>query len=81
VVQGVEALIRWYHPERGYIFPDVFIPLAERTGQIVNIGQWVLETACLDIAKWNKAHDSQLTVSVNISPLQFGRAGDQFLNY
>jgi diguanylate cyclase (GGDEF)-like protein/PAS domain S-box-containing protein len=75
VVQGVEALIRWYHPERGYIFPDVFIPLAERTGQIVNIGQWVLETACLDIAKWNKAHDSQLTVSVNISPLQFGRAG------
>ena len=75
MVQGVEALIRWYHPERGYIFPDVFIPLAERTGQIVNIGQWVLETACLDIAKWNKAHDSQLTVSVNISPLQFGRAG------
>jgi len=74
-VKGVEALIRWYHPERGYIFPDVFIPLAERTGQIVAIGQWVLEKACLDMAEWNKTHGTHLTVSVNISPLQFGRMG------
>jgi diguanylate cyclase (GGDEF)-like protein/PAS domain S-box-containing protein len=74
-VKGVEALIRWYHPERGYIFPDVFIPLAERTGQIVAIGQWVLEKACLDMAEWNKKHGTHLTVSVNISPLQFGRTG------
>lgn len=75
VIKGVEALIRWHHPERGYIFPDVFIPLAERTGQIVAIGQWVLEKACLDIAEWNKRHHTPLTVSVNISPLQFGRTG------
>lgn len=75
VVKGVEALIRWFHPQRGYIFPDVFIPLAERTGQIVAIGQWVLEKACIDMAEWNKIHNSHLTVSVNISPLQFGRAG------
>ncbi|WP_425917650.1 bifunctional diguanylate cyclase/phosphodiesterase [Acinetobacter sp. TSRC1-2] len=74
-VKGVEALVRWCHPERGYIFPDVFIPLAERTGQIVAIGQWVLEKACLDIAEWNKQHNTHLTVSVNISPLQFGRTG------
>lgn len=75
MVKGVEALIRWYHPQRGYIFPDVFIPLAERTGQIVAIGRWVLEKACVDMAEWNKVHGSYLTVSVNISPLQFGRTG------
>ncbi|MGE8564287.1 MAG: EAL domain-containing protein [Acinetobacter bohemicus] len=74
-VKGVEALIRWYHPQRGYIFPDVFIPLAERTGQIVVIGQWVLEKACTDISEWNRKHNSDLTVSVNISPLQFCRTG------
>lgn len=71
----MEALIRWYHPQRGYIFPDVFIPLAERTGQIVVIGQWVLEKACTDISEWNRKHNSDLTVSVNISPLQFCRTG------
>lgn len=75
LVKGVEALIRWFHPERGYIFPDVFIPLAERTGQIIAIGQWVLKKACRDIAEWNRTHQSQLTVSVNISPLQFRRTG------
>ena len=81
-VKGVEALVRWCHPERGYIFPDVFIPLAEKTGQIVAIGQWVLEKACLDIAEWNRQHNTQLTVSVNISPLQFGRTGFlEGLNY
>ena len=74
-VKGVEALIRWYHPKRGLIFPDIFIPLAEKTGQIVDIGQWVLEKACLDIAAWNKQHKCHLTVSVNISPLQFRRSG------
>jgi diguanylate cyclase (GGDEF)-like protein/PAS domain S-box-containing protein len=74
-IKGVEALIRWYHPQRGLIFPDVFIPLAEKTGQIVGIGQWVLEKACLDMAEWNKQHNRDLTVSVNISPLQFRRTG------
>ncbi|WP_455597969.1 bifunctional diguanylate cyclase/phosphodiesterase [Acinetobacter pecorum] len=74
-VTGVEALIRWCHPQQGYISPAIFIPLAERTGQIISVGQWVLEKACLDIAHWNKKHNSQITVSVNISPLQFRRAG------
>ena len=75
LVTGVEALIRWCHPQQGYISPAIFIPLAERTGQIISVGQWVLEKACLDIAEWNKTHNSQITVSVNISPLQFRRAG------
>lgn len=75
LVTGVEALIRWCHPQQGYISPAIFIPLAERTGQIISVGQWVLEKACLDIADWNKTHNSQITVSVNISPLQFRRAG------
>ena len=74
-VTGVEALIRWCHPQQGYISPAIFIPLAERTGQIISVGQWVLEKACLDIAHWNKKHNSQITVPVNISPLQFRRAG------
>lgn len=74
-VTGVEALIRWQHPQQGYISPAVFIPLAERTGQIIGVGQWVLEKACVDIAAWNKQHNRQITVSVNISPLQFRRAG------
>lgn len=75
LVTGVEALIRWCHPQQGYISPAIFIPLAERTGQIISVGQWVLEKACTDIAAWNKQHNSQITVSVNISPLQFRRAG------
>jgi len=75
LVTGVEALIRWCHPQQGYISPAIFIPLAERTGQIISVGQWVLEKACVDIAEWNKTHNSQITVSVNISPLQFRRAG------
>ena len=74
-VTGVEALIRWQHPQQGYISPAVFIPLAEQTGQIIGVGQWVLEKACVDIAAWNKQHNRQITVSVNISPLQFRRAG------
>lgn len=73
-VKGVEALIRWHHPQQGYIFPDVFIPLAERTGQIILISQWVLKKACIDIATFNRLNRSRISVSVNISPLQFGRA-------
>jgi len=74
-VKSVEALIRWKHPQRGLISPADFIPFAEKTGQIVVIGQWVLQQACQDIVEWNKKNDASLSVAVNLSPLQFKRTG------
>lgn len=65
-ITGVEVLIRWQHPIRGVIEPDEFISLAEETGLIVPIGEWVLRTACSQAAKWN-----DLTLAVNVSPVQF----------
>lgn len=67
---GVEALIRWNHPEQGWIPPDRFIPLAEETGLILPIGEWVLTTACRQALAW-----PSLKVAVNVSPVQF-RRGD-----
>jgi EAL domain-containing protein (putative c-di-GMP-specific phosphodiesterase class I) len=64
---GFEALLRWHHPERGLVSPEDFIPLAEETGLIVPIGEWVLRQACKDAANW----PSQIRVAVNLSPLQF----------
>ena len=64
---GAEALIRWHHPERGLVSPADFIPLAEETGLIGPLGEWVLRTACTDALAW-PAH---LTVAVNLSPVQF----------
>lgn len=74
-LKGVEALIRWQHPVKGLVPPGMFIPLAEQTGQIVAIGQWVLQQACSDFASWNKGRQLPIPVSVNISPLQFRRFG------
>ena len=74
-LKSVEALIRWQHPEKGIISPADFIPFAERTGQIVVIGQWVLQQACLDMVDWNNKHGTHLSVAVNLSPLQFRRSG------
>ena len=68
---GVEALIRWGHPTLGLIFPDDFIPLAEETGLIVQIGEWVLETACFEISKIQKVMGADFSVSVNLSARQF----------
>jgi diguanylate cyclase (GGDEF)-like protein/PAS domain S-box-containing protein len=66
-ITSCEALIRWHHPERGMIPPLEFIPVAEETGLIVPIGEWVLRQACAEAARWPK----QITIAVNLSPAQF----------
>ncbi|MBI3481205.1 MAG: EAL domain-containing protein [Nitrosomonadales bacterium] len=69
---GAEALIRWIHPERGFVPPAKFVPLAEETGLILSIGQWVLETACAQIKSWQRdAHTRDLVLAVNVSAKQF----------
>jgi diguanylate cyclase (GGDEF)-like protein len=71
-IVGVEALLRWQHPERGLIGPAEFLELAERTGAIIPIGEWVLIEACTTVAGWNRQRppDDQLGLSVNLSPRQ-----------
>ncbi len=73
LVVGMEALVRWEHPRRGLIGPDRFIPLAEETGLILEIGPWVLEQACRDARRWQEQHlgTRPLVVSVNLSPREF----------
>lgn len=69
---GAEALIRWHHPERGLILPLAFIALAEETGLIMPLGQWVLETACKQLKIWQSKQQSQnFTLSINVSAKQF----------
>lgn len=74
-IRGLEALIRWHHPEKGMISPGVFIPLAEQTGQIIPLGRWILQRACQDAAILYAAGRRVVPVAVNISSLQFRRAG------
>lgn len=69
-VVGAEALLRWYHPTRGLIPPTVFIPLAEGSGIIREIGKWVLRTACLQMAHWNDNPDFSIHIAVNFSIYQ-----------
>jgi diguanylate cyclase (GGDEF)-like protein len=66
-IVGCEALLRWHHPRRGLVLPAEFIPLAEETGLIVPLGEWVLRTACAEAAKW----PDDLKIAVNLSPAQF----------
>ncbi|GGL19805.1 putative bifunctional diguanylate cyclase/phosphodiesterase [Mangrovihabitans endophyticus] len=74
---GMEALLRWRHPEHGLISPDVFIPLAERNGYIVEVGRWVLERACEQAAAWQTAYgqNAPAKVSINISARQLAEPG------
>lgn len=69
---GAEALVRWIHPRRGMVSPAQFIPVAEESGLILEIGAWVLDTACRQLAEWqNNALNNKLTIAVNVSAQQF----------
>ena len=67
---GVEALIRWQHPTRGLLAPVEFMDVAEQSGLIVQIGEWVLRTACAQAQAWNKALERPLKMAINLSPSQ-----------
>lgn len=69
-VVGVEALLRWHHPERGLVPPDLFIPLAEQNGSIIEIGEWVLDQACRQLRIWHDSGMSDLRMAVNLSTVQ-----------
>ncbi|PHX40622.1 diguanylate cyclase [Pseudomonas sp. NZIPFR-PS5] len=69
-VVGVEALIRWIHPEHGFVPPDLFIPLAEQNGTIIAIGEWVLDQACKQLREWHDQGFSDLRMAVNLSTVQ-----------
>ncbi|WP_249742180.1 sensor domain-containing protein [Thalassospira tepidiphila] len=73
---GMEALVRWFNPSRGQVSPVDFIPVAERMGIIADIGKWVLKRACEQTKAWRDAGFGELTISVNLSPLELARHED-----
>ena len=78
LIVGVEALVRWHHPEKGFISPMDFIPLAEETGQILELGHWVLHEACRQAQQWQQQGLPPISMSVNLSTLQIH--ADDFLH-
>jgi EAL domain-containing protein (putative c-di-GMP-specific phosphodiesterase class I) len=76
-IEGVEALVRWEHPERGFMLPDEFIPIAEETGLIIPLGEWVMKEACRQAKEWRERYPSEppLVVCVNISAAQVRHPG------
>ena len=75
-IVGVEALLRWQHPDFGLVLPNDFIPLLEETGLIVPAGEWVLDTACAQLRAWHLAGWPQLRMAINLSPRQFQAEGE-----
>ena len=71
VLMGFEALLRWQHPRRGLLMPDMFLPRAEKTGQIMALGNWVINEACRQLKQWHDEGNRDWSVSVNLSALQF----------
>ncbi len=74
-IVSAEALVRWFSPSRGLVPPDQFIPLAEDTGLIVPVGDWVLRTACAQLSRWRESGMGPLRAAVNLSPVQLTRDG------
>lgn len=72
-ILGAEALVRWHHPEKGLIPPSQFVPIAEKSGLIVQIGEWVLRNACLQAKKWQDAGHNPFTISVNLTGHHFSQ--------
>jgi EAL domain-containing protein (putative c-di-GMP-specific phosphodiesterase class I) len=80
-IKKAEALIRWHHPTRGTINPDEFIPLAEETGLIIEIGEWVFRQAASQVKIWCEQYCPDFQISVNKSPAQFHNNGDSHANW
>jgi EAL domain-containing protein (putative c-di-GMP-specific phosphodiesterase class I) len=76
-IEGVEALVRWEHPQRGFMLPEEFIPIAEETGLIIPLGEWVMKEACRQAKEWRERYPSEppLVVCVNISAAQVRHPG------
>ncbi len=70
-ISGAEALIRWNHPTKGLIFPDDFIPVAESTGMIIEMGNWIIKECMIQLQEWNRAGFGGIKVAINLSPRQF----------
>jgi EAL domain-containing protein (putative c-di-GMP-specific phosphodiesterase class I) len=70
-IVGVEALLRWRHPDRGLVSPDDFMPVLEETGLIVSVGEWVITAACAQIAEWSRQSIEPVPVAINLSARQF----------
>lgn len=69
-IVGIEALIRWENDELGFVYPSQFIPLAEETGLIIDIGNWIIESTFLQIKKWQELYNIDIEVGINVSPIQ-----------